>query len=296
MLNIDDIEVKANEIAEAVIKGMLLEIACTPKPGLVDRRNSGANTDMDFSLFCLSSSTICQDFPLFISVGLNPEIPDSKVLPSLRCHGIETEKRMFASTGGVNTQKGLIFILGILSAAAGRLVINNIPVTSSNLSECIRTLTRGLCQRELSGLDAESSKKKLTRGESLFLKYGVRGIRGEVEDGLPTIMGHGLPELKRSLSKGLSLNDSLVNSLLRIMSVSEDTNVIARSDYKTLKDSVQPSANEALEKGGMSTDSGRKFILAMDEKFIGKNINPGGAADLLAATAAIYFLEKIKIR
>jgi triphosphoribosyl-dephospho-CoA synthetase len=279
-----------------MMKGMLLEIACTPKPGLVDRNNSGANSDMDFSLFCLSSSTISQDFPLFISVGLNPEIPDNKVLQFLRCHGIETEKRMFESTGGINTQKGLIFIFAILGAAAGRLVRNQIPLTSENLSEYTSKLTEGLCQRELYGLNPESSQRRLTKGESLFLKYGVRGIRGEVEYGLPTITGYGLPQLKKSLLRGLSLNDALVETLLRILSVAEDTNVIARSDYDTLKDVVQPSATEALQKGGMSTDAGRKLILAMDDKFITRNINPGGSADLLAASAAIYFLEKIKVR
>lgn len=284
-----------SRISEAMTKGMLLEIACTPKPGLVDRRNSGANSDMDFPLFCLSSSAICQDFSLFVSVGLDPDIPDSQVLPLLRRQGLETEKRMFESTGGVNTQKGLIFIFAILGAASGRLVRNQISLTSENLSEYIRRLTVGLCQRELFGLDVESSKRKLTKGESLFLKYGVRGIRGEVEDGLPTITGYGLPQLKKSLLHGLSLNDALVETLLRIFSVSEDTNVIARSDYDTLKDVVQSSATEALEKGGMSSDAGRELILAMDDKFIALNINPGGSADLLAATAATYFLEKTGI-
>ena len=54
-------------------------------------------------------------------------------------------------------------------------------------------------------------------------------------------------------------------------------------------------ASEALELGGIETAKGRESILKMDELFISENINPGGSADLLAATVTIHFLEKAGI-
>jgi len=39
------------EIAGQAEKALLYEVALTPKPGLVDRNNSGAHSDMDFFTF-----------------------------------------------------------------------------------------------------------------------------------------------------------------------------------------------------------------------------------------------------
>ncbi len=283
------------EISEKAIRGMLLEMACTPKPGLVDLANNGANRDMDFFLFSISSAAICQDFYRFSMLGLESESPNEELLHSLRQEGMATEKRMFRATYGVNTQKGLIFIMGVICAAAGKIIKKGIALSANVLSEQIRAITSGICERELFVLTKKMPKRNLTKGEELYLKYGVRGIRGEVEDGLPAVVDHGLPEMRAGLSRGLSLNDSMVNTLLRIMSVSADTNVISRSNYSTLKERVQPMASEALELGGMATAKGREFIIQMDELFISENINPGGSADLLAATATIHFLENAGI-
>lgn len=285
----------SSEISEQAIRGMLLEIACTPKPGLVDRRNNGANNDMDFPLFCLSSASICHDLYSFAMLGLDSDESDEVLLQKLRFNGMETEKRMFSATGGINTQKGLIFILGIICASAGRLVSQGILLCPETLSRQIKIMTSGICAHELLGLNRNPPGRELTKGESLYVKYGARGIRGETENGLPTVIEHGLPELRAGLSDGLTLNDSMVNALLRIMSVAEDTNVIARSSYETLKNKVQPLALEALELGGFRTVKGREFIYKMDELFISQNINPGGSADLLAATVTIHFLENTGI-
>lgn len=283
------------EISEKAIRGMLLEMACTPKPGLVDLTNNGANCDMDFFLFSMSSAAICQDFYRFALLGIESRLPNEEFLKSLRQKGMATEKKMFRATDGVNTQKGLIFILGVICAVAGRMVMKGIQLSANALSEEIRAISSGICDRELFVLANTIPNRNLTKGEELYLKYGVRGIRGEVEDGLPSVVDHGLPEMRAGLSRGLTLNDSMVNALLRIMSVSMDTNVISRSSFSTLKEKVQPMAAEALELGGIETAEGRESILTMDELFISENINPGGSADLLAATVTIHFLEKAGI-
>jgi len=281
---------KAWRITDCAIKGMLLELSCTPKPGLVDRWNNGANDDMDYDLFTVSSASLCSGFLSFSKLGVTSG-DDRTLLELLRKEGVRVENKMFRVTGGVNTQKGLIFLMGLVCAAAGSLLRESRKPFPSDVSEKVAFITRGICERELSFLDRTDPGRPLTKGEKLYLRYGMRGIRGEAEAGLPAIIFGGLPELHSSLEYGMSMNDSMVNALLRIMSISEDTNVVARTDYDTLKNEIQPMAEYILTLGGMRTEKGRKAIQDMDRYLIEKHINPGGSADLLAVTCAMYHLE-----
>ncbi|HCL50709.1 MAG TPA: ACP synthase, partial [Clostridiaceae bacterium] len=109
--------------------------------------------------------------------------------------------------------------------------------------------------------------------------------------GLPCVALKGLPFLKGGLLRGLSLNDSMVQSLIGIMSLVEDTTVISRHNTDVLYNFVHIKAKEALDLGGMFTKEGKEAITGMDKLFIEKNVSPGGAADLLAVTYAIYDIE-----
>jgi len=284
---------KAWNITDCAIKGMLLEFSCTPKPGLVDRQNSGANQDMDHVLFCLSSASLCSGFWAFSMLGLGSE-DDLSLLKRLREKGIQVERKMFRTTGGVNTQKGLIFLMGLVCAASGSLAGEGLSLEPEKVAEKVASITRGICERELGSFKRGFSESSMTTGERLFRQYGMRGIRGEVEDALPSVIHQGLPELKTCLGSGMSMNDAMVNSLMAIMSVSDDTNVVARSDLKTLKDKIQPMAKEILKLGGMRTEEGRSAVQDMDRQLIESNINPGGSADLLAVTCAMFFLENLE--
>lgn len=56
-------------VAELAVEAMYREIHLTPKPGLVDRVNSGAHSDMDFALFMTSIAAIAPWFSTFFNVG-----------------------------------------------------------------------------------------------------------------------------------------------------------------------------------------------------------------------------------
>jgi len=104
------------------------------------------------------------------------------------------------------------------------------------------------------------------------------------------VRSHSLPVLRDLKSKEiLSWNDSLVQVLLTLMAVNDDTNIAARRDKETL-DYVKQYALKVLDAGGMLSASGRRIVLEMDREFINKNISPGGSADLLAVTIMFYLL------
>lgn len=279
------------DISEIAINSMLLEVSATPKPGLVDRNNSGAHKDMDFYTFMKSSASQVHTFYKCALEGLKFEGKDKReLLKLIRPIGIEGENKMLKATNGVNTHKGLIFSLGVIAAATGlqyRETQKNMK--AEDICHKVTEIAEGIVSRELGNL---KNKEALTYGEKLFKNHGIKGIRGEVESGFPTVRDYSLPLLKELMEGKESINDNLVQVLLHLMTVVEDVNILGRHGIEQLE-YTKMAAKEALVLGGIFTEKGREKILKLDEEFIKKNISPGGAADLLAVTLMLYFLENL---
>lgn len=280
---------EVERIGVGALEAMLMEVACSPAPGLVDRFNSGAHADMDFFTFVQSSSVLGGAMHRCAMAGWQHEGESPALLPVLRRIGIEAEREMFAATGGVNTQKGLLFLMGIIAAAAAltlRAGRGAEEVETAILGEAA-AMCSGIVERELLPLRHSHPARKLTAGERLFLEHGVTGVRGEIESGMPVIVEQGLPRFREARAAGLSVNDAMVHALLGLMTATHDTTILHRHDMATLQE-VRRLAKEILAQGGMLSDEGRRQIEALDEEFSRRRISPGGSADLLAIT---YFLD-----
>ncbi len=276
-------------ISSLATKSMIYEVAVSPKPGLVDRFNSGAHKDMDFFTFIDSSMILTNYFYKCTMAGIEFDEDDyALLLKIIRPLGIDAEKHMFEATKGVNTHKGLVFSLGIISAASGNLYAQNdsINIKAEEISVLVKKIANGITLE----LENAKSKESPTYGEKLYIEYGVKGIRGEVEDGFNTVLKYSLPGLRDLINTGNHINDILVQVLLNLMAYTEDSNILGRHDMKTLK-FVKEKANTALSHGGYLKPYGKLFVEEMDKYFIDKNISPGGAADLLAITIMLYMIE-----
>jgi holo-ACP synthase/triphosphoribosyl-dephospho-CoA synthase len=278
-------------ISAAAIRALMGEAAITPKPGLVDRANNGAHRDMNFFTFIDSAAAVLPYFTECALAGFEsapaPEGPGSPaaLFDSLRLGGKIAEIEMKEATGGVNTHRGIIFSLGILSAAFGRLYRGEENPPLDRIFDLCQSMTCRLGE-DFSRVPPEGAA--LSHGESLYLRHGLRGIRGEVSRGFPSVRNFSYPALLRMLDQGHSLNDSGVAAFLALLAHTEDTNIVHRSGPEEL-DSIQkntaaflaakPSAEEILQKAA-----------EMDSEFIKLNISPGGCADLLAATIFLHGL------
>ena len=280
---------EAERIGAAALEALLYEVSATPAPGLVDRVNSGAHKDMDFYTFMASSAAISSAMGRCAQAGVNHSGPLAKLLPVLRLIGRSAEQAMFAATEGVNTQKGALFLLGVLCGAAGWLKQRREELVADELLQTLAGIVDGIVERELEALSAKASEE-LTAGEKLYLKYGVTGVRGEAANGLPAVSKQGLPALRRALAAGMTLNDALVQALLALMTCVDDTTVINRHQPEMMRGWVREQAAQALAAGGMGTAHGRELIARLDEEFIKRRVSPGGAADLLAVT---WFVQRI---
>ncbi|MHC1609132.1 MAG: triphosphoribosyl-dephospho-CoA synthase CitG [Candidatus Methanofastidiosia archaeon] len=277
-------------LGELATRSILLEASCHPKPGLVTPFSCGTHQDMDYTLFLKSSSVLSQGFYDIAHFSYDYEGTLKDMLPCIRTRGLEVEKRMFEVTNGVNTQKGLIFLFYLILSSSAHLLRQGelIPKIVAN---GVANITEGIVEKELGNLVKEKETNNLTKGEQLFLEYDITGIRGEVERGLPSVMEHGLPTLKETYEKSGDLNDALLQTLLSLMAVVEDTNIIFRGGIELFKQ-AQAKAREILRLGGTQSQEGREKITKLEKSFIKYNISPGGSADLLSATLFMYYIEK----
>jgi holo-ACP synthase/triphosphoribosyl-dephospho-CoA synthase len=287
-----EISSDSQKIGALAVEAMLYEAACTPAPGLVDRANSGAHQDMNYYSFLSSSAALEFSLTRCAEAGLRHKGEPSEVLPVLRYIGIEGEAAMLKATNGVNTQKGLLFSLGIIAAAAGYLKAKQMPLTGEAICLAVSQIAAGIVARELCNI--EKPMEALTAGEKLYRKFGITGIRGEMEAGLPGIRQFALPALKKAVADGLSTNAAMVQTLLVLMTAVEDTTVMNRHSPEIMRDYVRQKAGEVLSAGGMYTAAGQEKAEALDKEFIAGNISPGGAADMVAATWFIFKLEQVE--
>ncbi len=271
-------------IAEIAQKSLLFEVCTTPKPGLVDQRNSGSHQDMDIFTFMSSAAALYPYFYRCAKIGAkNQNLSPKDVFSLLRFPGKVAENAMYRATNGVNTHKGIIFSLGILCAAAGRLLPKN--RTPQSILLLCREMTEGIVSDEL------SSTSQNTNGEKLYSQYGITGVRGQAEQGFPTVLQTGIPKLREGLQAGLPLNDVGCATLLSLLTVTKDTNLIHRSSLAE----QETLCKEIAELLTQQPYPSRELLEQLDDTFISKNLSPGGCADLLALTYFLYFISQTEV-
>lgn len=272
------------KVGQYLTQAILLEVSTHPKPGLVTRLSNGAHKDMSIFTFMMSSAVLSKAFNDLQDIGQAHRGTLAELFCKLRSYGVGAEAELLRVTKGVNTQRGILFAGGIVSAVSGYAM--NMGLSRDALLPMIKEMAAGLVAKELKNLDHAA----MTAGEKLYYKYGITGIRGEVENGFPSVVNYGLPALEDAFNKGATINDALVHALISLMTVVEDSNVIWRTDYDTLLE-VQRIAKNILNLGSVFTEKGRMAIAETERYFLQRRISPGGSADLLSITITLYLLE-----
>lgn len=280
-------EADRDAIAALATQSLIDEVRVTPKPGLVDRNNSGSHTDMDLALFEKSAAALTPYWAECMRIGMeSAHLASEETFARLRRAGLSAEQTMLAATGGVNTHKGAIFLLGTLCGAAGRLWTADTPCrdTQTLCAECAR-MTRAPLSAELSRMDAATST---TAGARLYLQSGMRGARGEIMDGLPGVLTTALPALKNALAHSCDENHAAAIALLHLIARGTDTNMVKRGGA----DGAAWGARQAKFLLDAAQFPALEDISALDRAFVARNLSPGGCADLLAVTLFLHTWEQ----
>jgi triphosphoribosyl-dephospho-CoA synthase len=270
------------KLGEFATEAMIYEVSCFPSFGLVSPVSSGSHTDMDYFTFIDSTTALNRYFLEMASAGYSND-PVNKIFSNARKIGEKAEEAMYSKTKGVNTHKGMIFVLGLGITASSKILYDGGDF--NEISKLIKNMTSGIVDNELKNL---STKTDLTHGEKIFLEYGISGVRGEAEMGFPLVFDYAL-DLYDS-TRELGQNNRLVQALLGIMSRCKDTTILHRHDYETLLN-LQKNSKNLINLGGFNNTDNLSEINNLNCHNEKHGISPGGCADLLALTV---FLSKLK--
>lgn len=271
-------------IGRLATRAMIAEVDCEPSPGLVSPHSNGAHADMCHETFLKSAAALAPWFPRMAEAGARTA-DAAETFACIRRLGIDAEKDMHAATNGVNTHRGMLFLLGIGCAAVGWAVRHGMGMEA--VPARARAMTSGLVARELHTparnlhADAKPQSDAETHGERVWRLYGCDGARGEAERGFPTVFHHGLAVWRSH--PAMSESARICQTLIGLMTVCDDVNILYRHGPAVLE-SVREDARRALALGGMDAPEGRACIAAMSDAYALRRISPGGSADLLATT------------
>ena len=299
-------------VRASALTGLLYEVMTAPKPGLVDRLNSGAHRDMNLFTFVDSTLSFSSFIDDVLALGCDLELSEAQLFEKLRCRGLRAERDMLTATGGINTQKGLVFGLSLLIGAFGRLWQNHARAClaaeqTRNEAEgpalkptvaAWRDQTARVSRYALS--DFERDYFAETEGQTLFRRHRVTGARGEAASGYPSVFDTGLPRLKQGLDIFSDREKAGVFALLHILLAVEDTNMIGDSGddpdcYRGRCEDIAAILAELKQvyetKGGEALSERMiEQVKQLDRDYINADISPGGSADILALTWFVYRL------
>ncbi|WP_238654861.1 triphosphoribosyl-dephospho-CoA synthase [Paenibacillus piscarius] len=280
----------AAQIAEAMTYSLLSEAVSWPSPGLVSAVSTGCHRDMDIYTFLRSALRIQPYYREAALFGMEASGGSNRLedlFQRLQRTGQRAEADMLTATGGVNTHKGTIFLGMILCAAAGMASRGqSVEAAPEEICRLARSIAERPLQAQLAAILEQS--QCISTGARAYREWGVRGIRGEVIDGFPSILNTGLPSFREALDQGADLRTALVHCLLSLMSVAQDTTLLNREFDRARIHYTQSCALEALARGSLFTAEGRACIRTMEEDFRLRSLSPGGSADLLAMTYTLY--------
>jgi len=285
----------AKRVARQAQRALLTEAAISPKPGLVDRLNTGAHEDMDIFTFIDSACALGGYFEACARIGLHHRKSTPQAcFDALRTQGLLAEAAMKRATGGVNTHKGAIFSLGVFSAALGMGYDGEHSDAKRALLRC-GEMTGERMREELSALE---QREAVTFGEKAYQERQVGGVRAEAASGFASVRESGLPRLCAALDAGLSLNDAGLCTLVALMARTQDTNALRRGGEaaaeKLLTDAKDLDGKVCahIAAGTLSDSMGtiREGLAAWDVQLSASRISPGGCADLLALTLLAHFM------
>lgn len=268
---------------QSALKALIYEASIWPKPGLVDPLDHSGHPDMDYFDFIDSAVALDDYFRQLVCLSSSfPKNEDKKLFSAIRPLGIEAEKNMMIATNGANTHKGAVFSLGLAVSASAYLQTND---HHSILAE-IKKMTGGIIEHDFAAL-----KKAKTAGEEQYLRFGFSGARSAAQAGFPIVEKRSLPFLKKTTG---NLNDRLLDTLLDIVLVNFDSNLLKRAHYDLkIYDEVRSMISDYFYLGGQKTLSGKNKLKSIIDFFAEGSLSLGGSADLLILTIYFALIEKI---
>ena len=250
--------VRPEALARGLVLGARRELELTPKPGLVDLRDSGSHPDLPLAAMRVSVDLLPRYFEAILRC-----CRERRPLADFVQAGIEAEERMTRAIHS-NAHKGYIFLSGLLLMAADRCQgrMELLPGTVADLA-------RECCQ------GAPAARDHL----------GLGGVRAEAMAGLPAVFKHGWPRYREALDAGRSEDHAGFQLMAILMQRVEDTTAVSRCGLDGLARLRRDGAGlqRLLERG----EAPEPRLAELNEDYRRLGLTMGGVADCLALTFAL---------
>ncbi len=257
-----------SSLSTQILFAMLAEVSTHPSFGLVNPINSGIHQDMDCSTFIHTAYAIA---PHFNDVNKIPTtISSQEYFNKLRQLGIEIENTMLQATQGVNTHKGLIFLL--LMTLGAKYYYKDLQLKDAVQQLAVHVL-------------ADFKAKPTSTGLEWYHKANIQGVREVVLTGLSQCLDGYVPNFLKNMEMYDDCNDAFVTTQLLVMSETQDTTILKRGGIEKLQ-ILQEKAKQAMH----HPSQWQKF----SDWCVSNQLSPGGSADLLALLVmlAYFFYDK----
>ncbi len=267
----------ADQLARRAVCALTAELQCYPKPGLVSFCDAGSHRDMQAGTMLIGL------------VALRPWFRATARLAAagapferLRAAGVHAERALLQATGGVNTHRGALFSLGLLTAAAARLLARG------------RRAGPAALRREILAAwgPALRAHRAAPAGRGAWPPRppGFRGAREEACQGFPAVFDAALPALRAARRRGAGEPAARVQALFVLMARLDDSNLVRRGGREGLE-TARRAAARFLRAGGVFRPGWFERAVSVHARFVDAGLSPGGCADLLACTLFVDGLD-----
>jgi triphosphoribosyl-dephospho-CoA synthase len=260
-------------------QALIAEAELTPKPGLVDRRGAGAHSDLSLAIMKCSAFAIEPYFCQMAAVSRG-SYPSQALRERLALIGRNAEGAMLRATGGSNSHKGAIWVLGLLISATALL-------DEDKASASVVTATA----KKIASFEDRAAPRLVSHGDMVAKQYGVSGARGEAIRGFPHVVDIALPMLRSRRASGALESLARLDTLLSVMSRLDDTCLLYRGGEEALV-TAKEGAAAVMDAGGTRRPIGKQQLERLDRQLLEMGVSPGGSGDLLAATLFLDAIEQ----
>lgn len=260
---------KTIDLGELAYLALLEEVSLDFKPGLVCANSNGSHHDMTIETFRKSAKALLPHFQKYQQLAQNHQGTKRELFDLLRKEGQAAENSMFQATQGINTHKGINFIMAVLIGATALVH----PYNELKIKQTIKDLTKHLYD-DFANLNQQQS---LTHGQKIYLKHGILGIREEAMLGFPVLFDY-------TFSSLINRPKDDYTFLFGCMQVLTDTTIIHRSGMEGLNWTQKISETLCYE-------TIEEQFPSINQQFVDRWISPGGSADFLSAA---IFLFKVR--
>jgi len=258
--------ISPEKLANSLSLGALRELELTPKPGLVDCYNSGSHVDLSYEKMRISVDLL----PLFFDDIIKCHQRQLSMQDFIQT-GIAAEQRMSQAINS-NAHKGFIFLSGITLMAA--------CLCKGKLSKIRQTIS-AIAKNFFANFGSINSR-------SIYIEkhYGIRGIKAEIEQGLPSIFDHGWPKYREVLDAGWSTKHAEFYLMAILMQHVDDTTAVHRCGLSGLARLRQDGKvlQRCLEN---QQEDPEPMLIALNHDYCQLGLTMGGVADCMALTLAL---------